>query len=79
MPGTSDIELLLCTIFNVKSTRPLTKEADVKCMGPILWANRSLTHLLVTFPLETRDSRIVFLHSSQLIRLVKDTSSFNQL
>ena len=33
MPGASDIELLLCTIFNVKSTLPLTKEADVQCMG----------------------------------------------
>ena len=43
-----------------------------------VWAHRSLTHLLVTFPLETRDSRIVLLHSTQLIRLVEDTSSFNQ-
>ena len=33
MPGASDIELLLCTIFNVKSTLPLTKEADVLGMG----------------------------------------------
>ena len=33
MPGASDIELLLCTIFNVKSTLSLTKEADVQCMG----------------------------------------------
>ena len=43
IPVASDIELLLCTIFNVKSTLSLTKEADVQCMG------KSIPDVLVSY------------------------------
>ena len=74
MPGASDIELLLCTIFNVKSTLLLTKEADVQRMG------KSIPVALVGYiPVGNREFPDCMLNSTQLIRLVKDTNSNNQL